>query len=464
MKRLLTLLCSALLPAAAEDWTRFRGPNGSGVATDGEYPVEFSRNKNIAWRTPVRGGKSSPVLTKRHVFVTGFEDGKLYTQCFDREDGKLLWERTEDRIGTEMSNLLNHPAAITPVTDGENVYAFFKDFGLISYDPAGKLRWKIRLAPFTNTMGLGASPILAEDLVVVLADQVDGFSYIAAFDRRNGEMRWKQSREEGEGWGTPLLYKPASGAPLVLTASRGRFGAYRVSNGERILNTTGGLATTIVASPILDGEAIYVFGYGSESPASFDDRLSRRDSNKDGRLTPDEYGDDAFLMGIGKYAGNRDMIVTRDEWDAKQQEVIGPNRLLAATLEAQQNSAGLKQLWTYDRNFTGVIPSPLLYGGVIYVVRNGGVLTSFDAKTGSVLKTGRLNGAIAGYSSSPVAAGGLLYLANEDGQVAVVRAGTDWKVQAVNDLGEACYATPALSGGSIYLRTGEALYRFRAVR
>jgi outer membrane protein assembly factor BamB len=250
----------------------------------------------------------------------------------------------------------------------------------------------------------------------------------------------------------------------VLTASRGRFGAYRVSNGERILNTTGGLATTIVASPILDGDAIYVFGYGSESPASFDDRLSRRDSNKDGRLTPNEYGDDAFLMGIGKYVGNRDMIVTRDEWDVKQQEVIGPNRLLAATIEAEQDSAGLKQLWTYDRNFTGVIPSPLLYDGVIYVVRNGGVLTSFDAKTGSVLKTGRLNGAIAGYSSSPVAAGGLLYLANEDGKVAVVRAGADWQVQAVNDLGEDCYATPALSGGSIYLRTGEALYRFRAVR
>jgi outer membrane protein assembly factor BamB len=125
----------------------------------------------------------------------------------------------------------------------------------------------------------------------------------------------------------------------------------------------------------------------------------------------------------------------------------------------------LEQLWTYDRNFTGVIPSPLLYDGVIYVVRNGGILTSFDAATGVVLKTGRLNGAIAGYSSSPVAAGGLVYFANEDGKVAVVRAGgAGWQVQTVNDLGEGCYATPALSGGSIYLRTNEALYRFGPAR
>jgi outer membrane protein assembly factor BamB len=460
MNRILLLSCFLPLVLPAEDWTRFRGPNGSGVSSDAGYPSEFGKEKNLVWRTPVRAGKSSPVLTRRHVFLTSSEDDKLYTQCFDRETGKPLWERAESRISHDVANVLNHPAAITPVSDGENVYAFFKDFGLVSYDPAGKLRWKAQLAPFTNTMGLGASPIVAGNSVVVLADQVDGLSYIAAFDLRNGEMRWKKSREEGEGWGTPLLYSGTGKDSFIVTTSRGRFGAYRVANGQRTLNTDGGLATTIVASPIIDGNTVFVLGYGSETPAPFDDRLSRLDKNKDGQLTPDEYGTDAFIHGIGQYVGNRDLIVTRDEWDAKQREVIGPNRLMAARLEPHEGSVALKQLWTYDRSFTGVIPSPLLYNGVLYVVRNGGILTTFDPETGAVLKTGRLNGAIAGYSSSPVAADGLVYLANEDGKVAVVRAGAEWDVQTVNDLGESCHATPALSGGSIYLRTGEALYRF----
>lgn len=459
MNRSLALLCSMQVLFPADEWTRFRGPNGSGISTQTGYPSEFSRNRNLIWRVPVRPGKSSPVFTRQHIFLTGFEGGKLFTQCFDRETGKLSWERSEARIGNDLANALNHPAAITPVTDGENVYAFFKDYGLLSYTPAGKLRWKVVLAPFTNTMGLGASPIIAGNSIIVLADQVDGLSYIAAFDRSNGEMRWKKSREEGEGWGTPLIYSPAGAAPLVLTASRGRFGAYRVSNGQKTMNIEAALATTIVASPVLHQDTMFVFGYGSESAARFDDRLNRLDKNKDGQLTPDEYGTDAFLHGIGKYVGNRDSIITRQEWDTKQREVIGPNRLSAVRLELT-DTLRARELWRYDRNFTGVIPSPLLYNGVLYVIRNGGILTTFDADSGAVLKTGRLEGTVGGYSSSPVAAAGMVVFASEEGKVSVVRAGADWELQTVNDLGEGCYATPALLDGNIYIRTDQALYRF----
>jgi outer membrane protein assembly factor BamB len=445
-----------------EDWSRFRGPNGSGISNGAGFPAEFSRVKNIIWRTPVRPGKSSPVLTSRHVFLTSFENGKLITGCYDRSSGKLLWERAEEQRQNDMANALNHPAAITPVTDGENVYVFFKDFGLISYDATGRLRWKVPLGPFSTAMGLGASPILAGDSVVIVADQLDGLSYIAAFDRKNGEIRWKKSRDEGEGWGTPLLYTSSSKVPLILTTSRGQLGAYLPADGKRIL-TQHGVATTIVASPVLDKDTLFVFGYGSESPTPFAGRLSRYDKNQDGQLSPDEYGNDAFVHGIGKFVGNRDLIVTREEWDEKQREVIGPNRLLALRLEPDGNSLGARELWRYDRNSTGVIPSPLLYQGVLYIVKNGGILTAFDPQTGSVLRTGRVEGALGGYSASPVAADGKLFLANEEGQVTVLRAGADWDVLAVNDLGESCYATPALSGGRIYLRTGKALYAFGVV-
>ena len=448
------------LSIGAEEWTRFRGPNGSGISKDAGFPAEIGRDKNVVWRTPVRAGKSSPVLTNRHVFLTGFEDGKLYTQCFDRATGKLVWERAVERVHQENVNPLNHPAAITSVTDGENVYVFFKDFGLVSYDGAGAERWRVPLGPFTSSMGLGASPILAGGSVVVVADQLD-HSFIAAFDGRNGEMRWKIARDEMEGWGTPLFWRPDGGTAQIVTASRGFLGGHSVADGKRAF-TEHNIPTTIVGSPVLAGDTVFVFGYGSEEATPFSQMLDRYDKNHDGVLTEDEYRSNALIVSIGRYVGNGDRIVTKEKWDLRQRDVIGPNRLMALRLERDGKAGSLRarELWRYDKSFTGVIPTALVYADSLYVVRNGGVLTSFDPKTGEVVKAARVTGAIGGYSSSPVAAEGRIYLASEDGKLAVIRAGRDWEVMNVGDLGEGCYATPALSEGRIYLRSSEALYCF----
>jgi outer membrane protein assembly factor BamB len=467
--QLALLLLSTSAPA--EEWTRFRGPNGSGVSKDSGFPVEFDKSRNLIWRTKVRPGKSSPVLTDRHIFLTGFEKEKLLTQCFDRATGKLLWERVENRAHKQDVNLLNNPAAITPVTDGENVYVFFKDFGLISYDAAGKLRWRVPLGPFTNSMGMGASPIVAGDSIILLADQISG-SYIAAFDKRNGEILWKTGRQESEGWGTPLLYTPQGSAPLILTAGQGQYGAHRLADGKRVLSHPG-LSPGMVASPVLgrvsDHDTIYAFGYGADhGPGLFSGMLDQLDKNHDGKLTPDEYQDipgdtndhqmTAMFTGMGKYMGNGDGIITADKWDAWGRHTGGPTGLLAVRVDGDAP----RDLWRYDKGFAGVIPSPLLYDGVLYVIKNGGILTAFDAATGEVLKAGRVRGALGGYSASPVAAEGKIFVVSEEGQVAVLRAGRDWHVLAVNDLGEGSFATPALSAGRIYLRTDEALYCFGA--
>ena len=119
-----------------------------------------------------------------------------------------------------------------------------------------------------------------------------------------------------------------------------------------------------------------------------------------------------------------------------------------------------RELWRYQKSFIGVVPSPLLYDGVLFLLKNGGLLTSFVAETGKVAKAGRITGALGCYSASPVAAEGKLFLASEEGKVTVLKAARDWQVIAINDLAEGCYATPALSRGHIYLRTSEALYRF----
>jgi outer membrane protein assembly factor BamB len=460
MRSLALAFLTLSLSLGAEDWNRFRGPNGAGVSAHTGFPVEFGPGKNVVWRTPVRPGKSSPVLTGKHIFLTSYEDEKLYTECFDRSTGKRLWEQSVPRRYHDLANLLNHPAAMSPVTDGENVYSFFKDFGLVSYTAAGKQRWQAPLGPFVTSMGLGAAPVIAGNVVVVVADQLQD-SYIAAFDRRNGEQRWKTSREEAESWGSPLIYQPEGAkAPTILTVSRGMYGAYVPDTGKRIA-TLRGLATTIVASPILDGDMLYAFGYGGDSPTPFSRTLARLDTNKDGKLTQDEYTTDAFVHGIAKFSGNRDMIVTEDEWDAKQKLVGGPTNLFALKID---KSGEAHEVWRYEKGFNGVIPSPLLYQGVLYVVKNGGILTSFDAATGKVLKTGRVEGALGGYSSSPVAAEGHIYLSSEEGKVAVLRAGGQWEVIRVNDLDEPLFATPALSEGQIYVRSGAALYRFASPR
>lgn len=438
--------------AFAEEWSRFRGPNGSGIAAPGVYPVSFHRDSpNMLWRTPMRAGKSSPVLTEKHIFVTGYDNQILYTQCLDRATGRLLWERQQPVVHKSGVNQLNHPAAISPVTDGSNVYVFFKDYGLLSYSATGKLRWRVPLGPFTNAQGLGAAPILAGGFVILQVDQLEG-SYIAAFATSNGKQRWRIAREESESWGTPLLWK--NGA-IIVTVGANHIGGHRVSHGKRVF-TSPHASPSMVASPVLDGDVLYSFGYGYQTSIPFARMLERSDKNKDGRLTPDEYGSVNVLRAAGQYMGNGDGIVTEEKWNQWNAHVQGPSGLVALDLNRPATP-----LWRYEKGFDSVIPSPIVYDGMVYSVRNGGILTAFDARTGEVTKSARIPGALGGFAASPVAGGKHLYFCNEEGKIAVLKPGRDWELVQLNDFKEDIFATPALSKGTLYIRTNDALYAFR---
>ena len=453
----LLLLFPFLLTAAglgAEDWTRFRGPNGSGVSSATGFPAEFSPDKNVRWKAPVRAGKSSPVLTSRRIFLTSFSGEKLYTQCFDRETGKLLWERSIGRRRKALLHQLNEPASASPVTDGRNVYVFFEDWGLFSYDETGKLRWKTPLGPFSNEQGLGASPILVDGLLVLQIDHADG-SYIAAFDPANGETKWRTDRPERDSWTTPLVYRRGDAARIVTVSTR-LFGAYDPSSGERTL-TEAGAAGVMVASPVLAGETVYAFGYNFETAPPFSNALSGYDANGDGKLAPAEYDGNSFYTAVAMFRGDRDGDLERQDWDDIMGVRGGPSRLVAMRLEP---GGGARELWHFESGFNGVIPSPLVYDGVLYLVKNGGIVTAMDAETGEMLKRGRLREAIDGYSSSPVAADGKIYFSSESGKVSVVKPGAEWEVMFVNDLNDGVFATPALSGGAIFVRTDSWLYCF----
>ena len=449
--------------AAGEDhaWSRFRGPNGSGIAADKGYPVELSPARNLRWRTAVRSGKSSPVLSRRHVFLTAFEAGTFYTQCFDRATGRLLWERSARRDRTSDLHALNEPASSTPVTDGENVYVFFGDLGAISYDAAGTLRWQRSLGKFAPRMGASASPIVAGSSLILVLDQFDGSS-IVALSLASGEVQWTQPRTETDGWSTPLVYEAAGVPPQIVTASAGQYGAHAVATGERLWSH-GGLAPAIVASPVVAGHRLYGFGYGYDSYPTFAETLRKFDRDRDGRVSVEEAGPSAWMRSIATYIGDRDGFATEAEWNKANGDVVAPSSLVAVALD--RDAAGRvrpRELWRYEKSFVGVVPSPLVLDGLVYTIKNGGILTILSADSGEVVKTGRVGSAPASFSASPVSADGRVYVASEDGTLFVLSAGKDWTVLAANEIGEPIFATPALAGGRLFVRGTTSLFAFGA--
>jgi outer membrane protein assembly factor BamB len=451
----------ATAAAQAPDWSRFRGPNGTGIVPDAGYPTEFGPDRNLKWRAAVRPGKSSPVLSARHVFLTAYDEGLLYTQCFDRATGRLVWERSEPPARHEDAHVLSEPSAATPVTDGDNVYVFFRDFGVISYDAAGAVRWKKAMGPFANRMGAVASPIIAGASLVLVLDQFER-SEIVALSLATGAVQWEIARKETDAWTTPALYAPQGQAAQIVTAGGGSFGGHSVESGARLW-THPGMAPAMVASPVVTGDTVVGFGYGYDGTPPFAEALTRSDTDHDGRLSVAECGTSAWWIGIAKYYGNRDGFIVESEWNAAHAAIEAPSSLVAVSLVRDAAGAvSARELWRYEKSFVAVVPSPLVLDGLVYTIKNGGILTVLRADTGEVVKTGRVGSAPASYSASPVATGGRIYFANEDGILAVVRAGTDWAAIASNDLGEALFATPALSGGRIYVRGQKSLFSFGA--
>src|SRR6266487_4905500 len=198
MKMLAALLLATAVTAAdtadPEGWSRFRGPNGSGISTSSRLPAEFGPDKNVIWKTALPFGHSSPALTRDRIFLTASRGDRLVTICLDRRTGRILWERDAPRPRTEKLDSRNGPAGPTPATDGANVYVFFADFGLISYDMDGHERWQLPLGPSNNLYGMGASPVLVGDLVVLPCDQNTG-SFIIAVRQRDGRVQWRTPRD-----------------------------------------------------------------------------------------------------------------------------------------------------------------------------------------------------------------------------------------------------------------------------
>jgi outer membrane protein assembly factor BamB len=472
----LLIVSSSLQASAGEDWTQFRGPNGTGVSTTAGLPVEFGPAKNVVWKTALPPGHSSPVLAPNRIFVTAHTaekpNYKLLVFCLDRQTGKVLWQREVPRTRTGRLQNVNGPASPSPVTDGENVYAFFQEFGLVSYDGAGKERWKLPLGPFNMFYGFGASPILVDDQLILPVDQDNPKSFLLAVDKNNGRLRWKVDRPGViSGYSTPIVYQPKQGAKQIIIPESFQLSAYSVENGKRVWWVQG-LACEMKSIASHDAEYLYINGWGFPQnqageqlkTISFAEGLAKYDKNHDGQIAKSEISGaepiDKMLNGAFEaFDMDRDEKLNERDWGVFRAMMASENGLLAVKLGGQGDQTSTAIRWRYQKPVPQV-PSTLLYKGVLYMVNDGGILISFDPATGKVIKQGRLQGAIDKYFSSPVAADDKVFLIGEGGAVSVLKAAGDWEILKVNQLDDECFATPAIADGRIYIRTRSALYCF----
>ena len=466
----------SLSTVAAEDWSQFRGPNGTGVSITTGLPTEFGPDKNVVWKTPLPPGHSSPVLTRNRIFITAHsnekENHKLFVICLDRQSGKPLWQREVPRSQKGRLQLVNGPASPSPVTDGENVYVFFQEFGMISYDGSGKERWKLPLGPFNMFYGFGASPILVDDKVILPVDQDNPNSFLIAVDKNNGRVRWKVDRPEViSGYSTPIIYQPKQGARQIIVPESFQLSAYSVEDGKRVWFVRG-LACEMKSIASHDAEYLYVNGWGfpQNQPGqqvktiTFAEGLAKYDVNHDGLIAKSEISGkemmDKMLSGAFEaFDADRDEKLNEKEWGIFRAMLAAENGLLAIKFGGQGDQTATAIRWRYTKPVPQV-PSTLLYKGVLYMVNDGGVLISFDPATGAVIKQGRLTGAIDKYFSSPVGADDKVFLIGEGGAVSVLKAAGEWEILKVNQLDDECFATPAIADGRIYIRTRSALYCF----
>jgi outer membrane protein assembly factor BamB len=426
----------------------------------------MSAKENLVWRTPVPKGISSPVVSAEHVFITAKEGPALFTICIDRKTGKEMWRRESARAPQPEPKTKLAVSAPTPATDGTNVYVLFDEFGLISYGPDGKERWRKQLAPFNTPYGFGSSPIIEGNRLFLIVD-CDSESYLLAMEKDSGRQLWKTARPGvTHSYPSPIVYRPFGGPPQVLVSGAFQVAAYTLDTGEKLW-WVDGMAWQAKSQPVIGDGLLFVH---SSMPTmqelgpmpkekTLDEILLTRDANKDGKLSQQEAPENDMKKLWFLFDLNSDGLVDDDEYKVFQRRNTATSGFYAIK-PGIKGDATSNIAWRYEKGLPN-IPSPLLYNGTLYLLREGGILTSFEPASGKVIKQARVEGALGNYFASPIAADGKLFLVSQEGKLTVLKAAPEWEVLKVNDLGEEGWSTPAIDGGAVFVRTQAALYCFR---
>lgn len=438
--RLIAVLAMVLAPAGAgngagkgSNWAQWRGPDSQGVSTEQGLPSTWDEQTNIRWKAAIPGrGFSQPVIWGNRLFLTSDIEGaaeptgykppkriiegqefvhpdwsgvdRLHTfktLCLDRDTGKIVWEQTsyEGKVYDYRHKRGNY-AAPSPVTDGKLVYTYFGSEGVYCYDFRGRLIWKQSLGKIgTIGMGVGTSPVIYENLLIVLADQeFDGTdSFMVALDRKTGREVWRVKRPVQASWATPVIVRTPTRDELVTSGNEWLIG-YDPATGKEYWRATG-VRSHAIATPLV-GHGLVIFSSGFPSKAII-----------------------AVRPGG---SGNID----------------GTDRIV----------------WKYNKG-TAYVPSPILYGDYVYLMSDAGIMTCLEAKTGKVVyEGGRVPVATKFYGASPVAFDGRILLTSDNGETFVIRAGPKHEVLGTNIIDEPVRTSIAIAGGRLFLRGEKHLY------
>jgi outer membrane protein assembly factor BamB len=454
----------------ASDWPRFRGPNGAGISPDRGLPVEISKDRGVLWKMATPKGHSSPVVIGGRVLITGADADQRVLLCYDAVTGGLLWRKGIIKARAETNNPLNGPATPTPASDGRSVFVYFPEFGLLAYDLDGKERWRAPLGPFGSIQGMAVSPIVAGGNVVLLVDTPDE-AFLVAFDGATGKQAWKTERPIGwlGSYTTPSLYQPARGPEQIVVAGAVELTGYEAKTGKRLWWARG-VTTGPAALPLVSGESVFTIepANGSDEPTDFATFSKEYDKNGNGKIELSELGDNLHdkimyrvFQSIDKNSGNGDGVVTAEEFNKAFNATEPGGGLVRTRIGGAGDVTKSNVVWRHTKGVPYVLAA-LVYDGVLYSIRGGGILTTFDPETGKVLHEERLKNALGEYYAQPVAGDGKVYFVSKEGKVSVIKAGASWEMLSSGDLEEDVIATPAIAGSRIYVRTEEALYCFGA--
>jgi outer membrane protein assembly factor BamB len=440
---LVFLLSLMIIPATAQkqadrdSWPSFRGRFASGVADGQDLPDRWDGEQGIAikWRARIPGlGHSSPIVWGDQILLTTavssrsearfkpglYGDGtasddrsvhqwKVY--CLDKRSGRVRWEqKASEGVPIDKRHIKSTYANSTPATDGRYIVVFFGSQGLYCYDMKGRLVWKRDLGRMDvgaydlpeYEWGPASSPIIYKDLVIVQCDQQKG-SFLTALNLRNGETVWKTAREELPSWGTPAIYPGKDRVELVANGSNFIRG-YDPETGKELWRL-GGSSKITAPTPVFSGELIVIAsGRRPEMPIF----VVRAGASGDITLKPNE---------------------TANKYVAWSRQKSGP-----------------------------YMPTPLIYQNHLYILRNQGILACYELATGEEKYVERIPHQGSGFSASPVAADGKIYLPSEDGDIFMVKAGPRFELLGKNGLGQLLMATPAISGGMMFVRAESDIF------
>lgn len=456
--------------ALSADWLQFRGPNGLGVAAkDARPPLRFGPTNQVLWSVPMAAGNSSPVIQGDRLFLTAHGGGnQLITLALDRATGRELWRREiqPDKV-EEVHRSLGSPASATPVVDGDRVFVHFGSFGLLAYSTEGKELWRLPMSLTQTEYGASSSPIVAGENVVLLLDQ-DGGSHLLAVNKHTGKVAWRVERPEmRRGFGTPVLFEHQGGTDLVVPGTYWLKGLDPVTGEERW--RVGGLARITCTSPAIGDGMLFTASWttGGDHNADhitmpdFDGFAAQHDADKNGKFALRELPDGPVKQRFKHLDGNRDGFVDRSEWESMASIFARvENQAFAVKPDASGKISENSVPWRFKKGLP-YVASPVYYQGRLYLVKNGGMLTCLDPRTGVPLyQEERLN-ALGDYYASLVAAHGRIYATSQRGLVTIVKAGDHFEILAQNDMGEVTQATPAAVGDTLYLRTAGHLHAFR---